>query len=109
MELIDHQIYNSLVFNHQCSVSENCNVNFNFEKTDNEALAESRTVNICTANNEIEYDYCYYTLTGKLFVGLGKTKLIDSNLKVKEDNVIVDKIGHVGLRVWAEMKKKISK
>lgn len=49
-------------FNHQCSVSENCNVNFNFEKIDNEAPAESRTVNICTANNEIEYDYCYYTI-----------------------------------------------
>ena len=50
-----------------------------------------------------------YYYAGKLFVGLEKTKLIDSNLKVKEDNVIVDKIGQVGLRVWDEMKKKISK
>ena len=100
MKLIDHQKYNSLVFNEQCNVSEYRNVNFSFEEMDNEAPADkSRTVDICTINNEIECDNCYYTLTGRLLVDPGKTKLIDSNRKVKEDNVIVDQTGQVGLRV----------
>ena len=50
----------------------------------------------------------YYTITGKLIVGPGEVKRIAENRRVKEGNIIIEKTGHVGLRVWGEHIEGIS-
>lgn len=52
---------------------------FSSEEINKNALEKSDTANICTVSNNY-----YYTLTGKMFVIAGKTKLINSNQKIKK-------------------------
>lgn len=52
---------------------------FSSEEINKNALEKSDTANICTVSNNY-----YYTLTGKMFFIAGKTKLINSNQKIKK-------------------------
>ena len=90
-------------------ISNMSNVTFTYEETEHKSAIEgSRTAEISTVNNDIDCDNLYYTIIGKLIVGPGEVKRIAENRRVKEDNIIIEKTGHVGLRVWGELIEGIS-
>ena len=90
-------------------MSNMSNVTFTYEETEHKSAIEgSRTAEISTVNNDIDWDNLYYTITGKLIVGPGEVKRIAENRRVKEGNIIIEKTGHVGLRVWGELIEGIS-
>ena len=63
-------------------------------------IKEPRTVEISMVSNDNDCESLYYSVIGKRIVGPGEFKTIDSNCRVKENNIIIDKNGQVGLRVW---------